>query len=86
MEVGVLYQGQKIRFELEFGATCVVHEGDRLFVVNKDQLNTITRAKSNALLASTYRDILKRTLPNVPEEYLNDALKHMIVYLDREPL
>jgi len=86
LEVGVLYQGQKLHFELEFGATCVVHEGDRLFVVGRDHLNLATRSKVNALLASSYRDILKKTLPHVPDEYLDDTLRHLIVHLDREPL
>lgn len=86
MEVGVLYQGQKIVFELEFGATCVVHEGDRLFVVGKDQLRMIQRAKTNAIMASAYRNILKSVLPRVPEEHLNEPLRQTIAHLDQEPL
>lgn len=86
MEVGVLYQGQKIVFELEFGATCVVHEGDRLFVVGKDHLRMIQRAKMNSLLAKSYRNALKSILPHVPEDCMTDYLKQLIDHLGKEPL
>lgn len=86
MQVGVRYQGQKIVFELEFGATCVVHEGDKLFVVGKDHLRTIQQAKVNSLMANSYRNVLRSVLPHVPQEFITEPLKQLIDHLGKEPL